>query len=174
MAMTDSISVIGGADGPTSVYVAGTVGTNWINIFGLIFVILLLIPNIIYALWLKQDNRKSVNHCSNKFMNVLEQTGWYGCMVLMVFSIGMREFGFASVTAFLIYLFGNSLIMIVYWTVWMLYFVKPAQGKQIALVILPTALFLLSGMTLHYVLLTVFSLLFGVARFYVAWQNRIE
>ena len=45
--MSDNISIIGGADGPTSVFVAGKLGMNWLNTFGLVLVILLLIPNII-------------------------------------------------------------------------------------------------------------------------------
>ena len=48
--MNSSISVIGGSDGPTSIFLAGKIGTNWLNIFGLIIVALLLIPNIIYFL----------------------------------------------------------------------------------------------------------------------------
>ena len=47
--MSDNISIIGGADGPTSVFVAGKLGMNWLSTFGLVLVILLLIPNIIYA-----------------------------------------------------------------------------------------------------------------------------
>ena len=45
----NSISIIGGADGPTSVFIAGKLGMNWLAFFGLILVILLLIPNVIYA-----------------------------------------------------------------------------------------------------------------------------
>ena len=41
--MSDNISIIGGADGPTSVFVAGKLGMNWLNTFGLVLVILLLI-----------------------------------------------------------------------------------------------------------------------------------
>ena len=172
MTMTDSVSIIGGADGPTAVYVAGTVGRNWINMFGLIFVILFLIPNIIYAIQMKKKNRKIVNQCPVKWLNILEGIGRYGCMILMVFSIGMREFGFESVTAFLIYLLGNSVLTVAYWTVWMLYFVKPTEVKQVVRGALATALFLLSGITLKYVLLVIFAVLFGVTHFYVVKKNQ--
>lgn len=43
------ISIIGGSDGPTSIFLAGKVGFSWINTFGLVMVVLLLIPNIIYG-----------------------------------------------------------------------------------------------------------------------------
>ena len=46
--MTSDFTIIGGADGPTSIFLAEK--TGWLNIFGLILVVLLLIPNIIYAI----------------------------------------------------------------------------------------------------------------------------
>ena len=94
--MSDNISIIGGADGPTSVFVAGKLGMNWLNTFGLVLVILLLIPNIIYAVRVKNQKNK----CTNKFMNILEQIGRYGCMFLMIFNIGIVESGFPSINAF--------------------------------------------------------------------------
>ena len=45
----DNISIIGGADGPTSVFVAGKLGMNWLSTFGLVLVILLLIPNTYFS-----------------------------------------------------------------------------------------------------------------------------
>ena len=148
--MSDSIAIIGGADGPTSVFIAGKLGMNWLNVFGLIFVVLLLIPNIIYAVKVKNQQNK----CSNRFMNIMEQIGRYGCMFLMVFNIGIAEFGFGSVGAFFTYLFGNVFLMILYWLIWMLYFIKQTYFKQILLAVIPTCLFLLSGITmLHYLLI---------------------
>lgn len=49
---------------------------NWINIFGLILVLLILIPNVIYAC----KNKKAQNHCTHRLMNILEQTGRYSSM----------------------------------------------------------------------------------------------
>ncbi len=166
--MSDSISIIGGADGPTSVFIAGDLGMNWLNVFGLIFVVLLLIPNIIYAI--KEKNHK--NKCKNKFMNVIEQIGRYGCMFLMVFNIGIAEFGFCSVGAFVVYLFGSAFLMILYWIIWMLYFYKQTYLKQILLALVPICLFLLSGSTMRHYLLIIFGVIFGIAHIYVTNQNK--
>ena len=46
---------------------------GWINLFGAGFVILLLIPNIVYAL----KNRGEKNLCDDRAMNLLEQIGRY-------------------------------------------------------------------------------------------------
>ena len=164
------MSIIGGSDGPTAVFIAGKLGMDWLNVFGLILVILLLIPNMVYAIKFKDQK----NPCTNKFMNILEQIGRYACMFLMVFNIGIAEFGFGSVGAFLIYIIGNVLLMLSYWVIWILYFHKQSFGKQIALAILPTGLFLLSGITMQHCLLRLFGLVFGVGHVYVTYKNRIE
>ena len=167
--MLRGITIIGGADGPTALFLAGQLGFGWINLFDLILVILLLIPNIVYAL----KNRDEQNKCQNRIMNILEQIGRYGCMFLMIFNIGIAEFGFLSVGAFLVYLFGSILLMISYWITWVLYFRKKTYGRQIALAVIPTILFLLCGITMLHILLIIFAVLFGIAHIYVTNKNRV-
>ncbi|MBQ5851705.1 MAG: hypothetical protein IIW54_12975 [Lachnospiraceae bacterium] len=168
--MNSSFSIIGGADGPTSIFLAGRIGTSWLNIWGLIIVVLLLVPNIIYAV--KEKNQE--NKCSNKYMNILEQIGRYGSMFLMVFNIGLAEFGFSSVKAFIVYMFGNILLMISYWFIWVLYFKKKTYWKQIALALIPTGIFLLSGITMLHFLLIIFAVIFGIGHLYVTNKNRVD
>ena len=167
--MLHGISIIGGADGPTVLFLASQLGFGWLNLYGLILVLLLLIPNIIYAL----KHRGEENKCRNRLMNILEQIGRYGCMFLMVFNIGLAEFGFASLGAFLVYLFGGIILMISYWVIWGLYFNKATYSKQIALAVIPTVLFLLSGITMLHFLLIIFSIIFGIAHIYVTGKNRV-
>ena len=163
------LNMVGGSDGPTTIFLAGSLGIEWLNIFGLILVVLLLIPNIIYAV----KNKDAENLCKNRFMNILEQIGRYGCLFLMVFNIGIAEFGFGSVVAFLVYLIGNIVLMISYWTCWMLYFRKRTYPVQIALAVIPTVLFLLSGITMRHYLLVVLSVIFGIGHIYVTNKNRV-
>ena len=68
-----STTIIGGSDGPTSIFLAGKLGMNWLNVSGLIFMVLLLIPNIIYAVKFHENNTP----CPNRAMNILEQIGHY-------------------------------------------------------------------------------------------------
>lgn len=167
--MENSIGIIGGADGPTAVFVTESSGMGWLNGFGLILVVLLLIPNIFYAV--KMQNGR--NRCTNTAMNALEQIGRYGCMFLMVFNIGIAELGFSSLGKFLLYLVGNACLMIAYWVVWILYFCKETYWKQIALAVIPTCLFLLSGITMRHILLIVFGVVFGIGHIYVTSKNAV-
>lgn len=158
---------IGGADGPTSIIIAGQVGGNWLNVFGLILVILILIPNIIYAIKFKDVKNK----CTNKFMNILEQVGRYACMIFMIFNVGLAKFGFASVGEFLIYFFGNTILLVAYWIVWILFFIKQSSWKSMALAIIPICIFLICGVTLRHVLLIISAVIFAVGHIYVTRKN---
>ncbi len=52
---------------------------GWINVFGAVIVILMMVPNIIYAI----RNKDEKNKCMNRFMNMIEQIGRYACIILM-------------------------------------------------------------------------------------------
>lgn len=160
-------TVIGGSDGPTSIFLAGKLDIGWLNVWGLFIVVLIMLPNIVYAVKFPGVGSK----CKNKLMNVLEQIGRYGCMVLMVCSIGMDGFGFSSLDAFLLYLFGNTALLLGYWIVWLLFFHRRTFAKSMALAILPTLIFLLSGLCLGHLLLIACAVLFGIAHIYITYQN---
>lgn len=159
--------IFGNGDGPTAVFIAGKIGFHWLNLFGLIIVILILLPNIIYAIRFKDVKGRK----QNMVMVILEQAGRYASMFLMVFNIGIAEFGFASVGAFDLYLLGNVILLLLYWLIWFLYFVKQERWKSMALAVIPTMLFLLSGITLRHILLVISAVIFGVGHIYITWRS---
>lgn len=140
---------------------------NPINLFGLIIVAIMLIPNIIYGIKFKNVENK----CTNKSMNIVEQIGRYASMALMMLPLFIWEFGFFSVFAMLVYLLGNGILLLAYLIVWIFYFRKQSMGKAMALAMIPTAIFLLSGVTLFHWTLVVTAVLFGVGHIYVTYQN---
>ena len=104
-------------------------------------------------------------------MNKLEQIGRYGCMFLMIFNIGILEFSFSSIGMFLFYTVGNVVLLIAYWIIWMLFFQKQDNWKRMALAIIPTVLFLMSGMALRHILLIIMAVIFGIGHIYVTKAN---
>lgn len=162
-----NVSVIGGADGPTSIFISEKIGSSWINIFGLVIVILILLPNILYAV----KFHGLENKCKNKTMIIIEQIGRYLSIFLSIFNIGLIEFGFSSVEAFIVYFVGNTILMISYWIIWCQYFKNMVLWKSITLAIIPTAIFLLSGITLRHYLLVTSAIVFGIGHIYVTYQN---
>ena len=140
---------------------------GWINVFGAGIVILMLLPNIVYAV----RHRDEKNLCTNKLMNVLEQVGRYACIVLMWLPLLVWEFGFASVAEMLFYLFGNAALLIAYWIVFARYFKEKSAEQALVLAILPACIFLLSGLTLRHWLLAAFAVVFAVGHIYVTKKN---
>ena len=140
---------------------------GWFSVFHILMIAALLIPNGIYML----QNKQAKNKCTSRCMNVLEQIGRYGCMFLMIFNIGILEFSFSSIGMFLFYTVGNVVLLIAYWIIWTLFFQKQDNWKRMALAIIPTVLFLMSGMALRHILLIIMAVIFGIGHIYVTKAN---
>lgn len=140
---------------------------GWINLFGGIIVLLMLIPNIVYAL----KNREERNLCTNRVMNVVEQAGRYGCIVWMWLPLLVWKFGFRSASEMLLYFLGNGVLLVAYWLVFARYMRKKTAKGALVLAILPACIFLLSGLLLRHWLLVGFGLLFAVGHIYVTTIN---
>ncbi len=140
---------------------------GWINLVGAVIVILLLIPNIVYAI----RNKAEKNLCTNKYINLMEQIGRYTCIVLMWLPLFVWEFGFANVSEMLIYLAGNGILLAAYWSVFARYLKKKTARRALILAVLPACIFFLSGLLLRHWLLAGFSILFAVGHIYVTQKN---
>ncbi len=140
---------------------------NWINIFGICVIVVMLIPNIIFARRVKSFENK----CNNKVMNILEQIGRYGSMFFMVFNIGLYEFGFRSNEEFAIWLIATILLLLLYWSFWFVFFKSSRTRLPMILAILPSAIFISSGLFLRHWLLFISGTLFSIGHIYVTYQN---
>ena len=138
-----------------------------LNIAGAVIVLLMLLPNIIFA----SRFRNAGNQCNHKAMLVLEQIGRYASIVLMVIPLAVGEFGFRSGTAFLIYALGNVLLLLAYLIIGIAYIKNQSPKKALTLAVIPACIFLLNGITLAHWLLIVTAVAFGVGHIYVTHQN---
>lgn len=138
-----------------------------INLFGGIIVALMLLPNIIYALRF----RNAENKCTSRLLNILEQVGRYGSMALMVLPLGVWKFGFPSVADMLVYAFGNGALLLAYYVLWGVYFRRQSAGVSMALAVIPTSMFLISGLTLRHWLLVAAAVIFAVGHIAVTGCN---
>ncbi len=140
---------------------------GWINIFGAIIVILMLIPNIVYAI--KDKREKTL--CANRFMNVIEQIGRYSCVMLMWLPLIVWKFGFASVLEMVLYMACNGMPLAAYWVSFAVYMKRRTIPLALVLAILPACIFLSSGILLRHWLLVGFAVLFAVGHLYVTYHN---
>ncbi len=74
---------------------------EWFNVFGLIFIAVIMIPNVVFAIKCKDgfDNK-----WNNKYVEVTEQVGRLGCFGFMIINIPGTWFGWWSDEAFALYL----------------------------------------------------------------------
>ncbi len=140
---------------------------GWINLFGGIIVLLILIPNIIYAV--KTKNQTPTGTQIPKFLLLCEQVGRYGCIILMWLPLFVWKFGFDSGTGFVLYLVLNSALILAYYIIWIVYFrevkfQKKTLKTRMELALIPTAIFILSAILLKHYCLLAFAVLFGICR----------
>ena len=142
---------------------------NYINIHGLIIIIIIMIPNIIFAM--KENHFKS--KYNNKIIEVIERIGRFGSIGLMIFNIPFLNNGYRFTNGRLLYIFLTSILSIVYCFVWFLYFKIESIKKAMLLAIIPTIIFLLSGIIQGKVLLILLSVLFGISHIIITYYNNI-
>ena len=141
---------------------------EWCNVFGLIFMAVILIPNILFAVKCKDGFE---NKWKNRTVETVEQVGRFGCFGFMIFNVPGTWFGWWSDEAFAVYLVVDALLVGLYCLVWIVCFRKTGLFRALALSILPSVLFLFSGIMTRSVLLTISALLFAPAHIAISWQN---
>ena len=141
---------------------------EWFNGFGLLFVAVIMIPNIIFAVKCKDGFE---NKWNNRAVETIEQIGRFGCFGFMIFNIPGTWFGWWSDEAFAVYLLVDALLIALYCGIWIACFRKNSVFRALALSILPSILFLFSGIMTRSVLLTASAILFAPAHIAISWQN---
>lgn len=143
---------------------------EWINIFGAIYITIIMIPNIIFAIKCKDG---FVNKWNNKVVEIIEQIGRFGCLVFMVINIPGTCFGWWSDEAFAIYLIVNTVFIILYCAIWVICFKKNTLFKALSLSIIPSVIFLFSGIMSRSILLLVVAVLFAPTHILISYKNVI-
>lgn len=139
-----------------------------INIFGLVFMIIIMIPNVIFALKCKDGFE---NRWENKAVEVLEQIGRYGCFAFMVINIPKTWFGWASDEAFALYLIVDAVLVTAYCVIWAVCFKKNSVFRALSLSIIPSVIFLFSGIMSRSVLLMISAVIFAPCHILISYKN---
>ena len=141
---------------------------EWFNVFGLVFITVIMIPNIIFAVKHKDafENRNQ-----NKAIEIIEQIGRFGCFGFMIFNIPSTWFGWWSDEAFAIYLLVDALLIVLYLTIWIVCWRKNNVFRALALSIIPSVIFLFSSIMCRSLLLIISSLLFAPTHIFISYKN---
>lgn len=141
---------------------------EWINPFGLVFMAIILVPNIVFAIRCKDG---FANKWENKFIERIEQIGRFGCFGFMIVNIPGTCFGWWSDEAFALYLIADTLLVLLYCLIWILCFKKNSLFRAQALSIIPSILFLFSGIMSRSVLLILSAALFAPSHIAISYKN---
>ena len=143
---------------------------DWFNYYGLLIISTLMLPNTIFAIKHKDGFE---NKYKNKAVEIMEQIGRYGCLVLMVFNIPHTYFNFWFEHALIVYLFVNAALCCAYLTFWFVCRNKIGKLRALSLSIIPSVIFLFSGVVLASIPLIVFAVLFAVNHILLSYKNSL-
>ena len=143
---------------------------GWFNVVGLVIMILMMIPNVLYAV--KQKDAFQ-NVWNNKLVEGMEQIGRYACFALMIFNIPYTYAGFWFPHAFFVYLAVNGGLLFSYCVVWAVFFRNNCLLRAVLLSVIPSVLFLFSAITLASVPLLAASLLFAPCHIAISVKNSL-
>lgn len=141
---------------------------EWLNVFGLAMVAVIMIPNILFAMKCKDG---FVNKWNNKSVETVEQIGRFGCFGFMIINIPGTWFGWWSDEAFAVYLVVDAVLVTLYCVIWAVCFRKSSVFRALALSIIPSVLFLFSGIMSRSILLTIAAVLFAPSHIMLSYQN---
>ena len=141
---------------------------EWFNPFGLVFITIIMIPNIVFAIRCKDG---FANNYKNKPVELVEQIGRFGCFGFMIFNVPGTWFGWWSDEVFAIYLIVNALLVTLYCILWVVCWKKNGMFKALALSIIPSVVFLISGIMSRSILLILAALLFAPSHILISYHH---
>lgn len=143
---------------------------KYFNIYGLIFVIVILIPNIIFAYSCKDGFE---NHYENKLVEIMEQIGRFGCFISTFLVIPFLNKGFWFKSGKTIYIALGIVLVTLYCAGWIIFWKEDSIRKSLYLSIVPSLLFIESGVISGNFQLLVFSIIFAPCHILISYMNAI-
>ena len=119
---------------------------EWFNPFGLVFITIIMIPNVVFAIRCKDG---FTNNYRNKTVELVEQIGRFGCFGFMIFNIPGTWFGWASNESFALYLILDALLVALYCILWIVCWKKNGIFKAFTLSISECRAFLVMRQVRH-------------------------
>ena len=141
---------------------------EWFNLFGFIFICVIMIPNVIFAIKCKYEFK---NKFKNKFIEIMEQLGRFGCMFFMGINIPKTWLGWWGEEAFAIYLIVNIVLITLYCLIWFICFRKNNVFRALSLSIIPSIIFLFSGIMSRSILLVLAAIIFMPSHIMISYKN---
>lgn len=143
---------------------------KYVNFWGLVFVVIILIPNIVFSMTCKDGFE---NRYQNKLVETLEQIGRFGCFFSMFIMIPYMNKGYWFQQGKMIYLILGFLLVGLYCLGWIVFWKENSIRKSLYLSIVPSLLFLESGVVSGNILLLIFAVIFAPCHILISYWNAV-
>ena len=143
---------------------------KYFNYWGLIFVIIILIPNIVFAVTCKDG---FANRYHNKMVETFEQIGRFGCFFSMFITIPFMCKGYWFKYGEIFYLILGIIFVVLYCLGWLIFWKEDSVRKSLYLSLIPSVLFIESGITSGNILLLIFALFFAPCHILISYKNAV-
>lgn len=143
---------------------------KYVNFWGLVFVVIILIPNIVFAMTCKDGFE---NRYQNKLVETLEQIGRFGCFFSMFIMIPYMNKGYWFQQGKMVYLILGFLLVNLYCLGWIVFWKENSVRKSLYLSIVPSLLFLESGVLSGNILLLIFAVIFAPCHILISYRNAV-
>ena len=144
--------------------------SRYLNYWGLIFVIVILIPNIVFAVTCKDGFE---NRYQNKLIEILEQIGRFGCFLSMFITIPFMCKGYWFKNGEIVYLISGVLLAALYCLGWIIFWKEDSVRKSLYLSVIPSVLFVESGIISGNFLLMIFAVIFEPCHILISYMNAV-
>lgn len=143
---------------------------KYVNFWGLIFVVIILIPNIVFAISCKDGFE---NRYQKKLVETLEQIGRFGCFFSMFIVVPYMNKGYWFQQGKAIYLILGFLFVGLYCLGWIVFWKENSIRKSLYLSMIPSLLFLESGVVSGNILLLIFAVIFAPCHILISYWNAV-
>lgn len=134
-----------------------------VNIYGLLFTVILVVPHIVYA----RTHSYDLKSIDNRAMLYIERTGKYCSAFLMAVNIGVLEKGFTDPIMEIYWLISTSVLMVIYVALWILFFKKETKAIAYLLTITAAVIVIQSGLLQVKTLLLTAGIVYLIGELYV-------
>lgn len=141
---------------------------DWFNYYGLIIVAILMVPNIIYF---NKNNKLSENKEKIRAVEFVEKFSRYLTVAFMILNIPYTFKGFYFEKAIIVYFSVNAALVFSYLITWLIFWKKENIAKTLLLSIIPSLIFLFSGIMIVSIPLICFGLIFSVCHIAISLRE---
>lgn len=137
---------------------------GFFNFWGLVIVTLILFPNIIYGFKHQPVPTRDVP----KYMIVLENIGRYGCMLFLIADVPFTYSEFFIPNGLIYYLAINGGLVLLYIILYFVFWKRTGLAKGLWLSIIPSLIFLYSGIMILSIPLLICAALFATCHILIS------